>query len=304
MSSHVTWRIVPRGGIPPESGRSDDPPRLRDSAPLSEIILTHRENGIPPTTEYRHARDSRLRERLEPHLARLPIFPLYRVQLFPSSLLPLYVFEPRYREMTAACLEGGGIMAVASLRPGFREQYEGRPPVRRTAGVGKIVAHRKNPDGTYNILLRGLGRVRIVEELPPERSFREVRARLVRDRWPLSFDLPSARDAVRVLVERLAGLLAQIERSSPPGPSGTSSDGAGALRALIEGEPPSARGKPGRRVPGRFFDTLTAALVRDPRARQKLLETADLSLRADLLSGELARLVAHLDRLGGGAGQN
>jgi Lon protease-like protein len=271
--------------------------------------LTHPENGNPPTTEYRHARDSRLRERLEPYLERLPIFPLYRVQLFPSSLLPLYVFEPRYREMTAACLEGGGggFMAVASLRPGFREQYEGRPPVRRTAGVGKIVAHRKNPDGTYNILLRGLGRVRIIEELPPERSFREVRARLVRDRWPLSFDLSSARDAVRVLVERLAGLLAQIERSSPPGPpgsSGPSGDGAGALRALLEGEPPSPPGQPGRRVPGRFFDTLTAALVRDPRARQKLLETADLSRRADLLSGELARLVAHLARLGGVAGQN
>lgn len=232
---------------------------------------------------------------------QLPIFPLYRVQLFPSSLLPLYVFEPRYRELTAACLEHGGIMAVASLRPGFREQYEGRPPIRRVAGVGKIVAHRKNPDGTYNILLRGLGRVRIVEELPPERSFREVRARLLRDRWPRGFDLTSARDAVRVLVERLAGLLAQIERSSPPGKSG---DGAGALRALLEGESPSASGKPGKRVPGRFFDTLTAALVRDPRARQELLETPDLSRRADLLSGELARLVAHLDRLGGGAGKN
>lgn len=267
--------------------------------PPSEIPLTRSENGNAPAIEYRRAKDSRLRERLEPHLAQLPIFPLYRVQLFPSSLLPLYVFEPRYRELTAACLERGGIMAVASLRPGFREQYEGRPPVRRVAGVGKIVAHRKNPDGTYNILLRGLGRVRIVEELPPERLFREVRARLIRDRWPRGFDLSSARDAVRVLVERLASQLAQLERSGPPGQSG---DGAGALRALLES--PSARGKPALRAPGRFFDMLTAALVRDPRARQQLLETADLSHRADLLSSELARLVAHLDRLGGGAGQN
>ena len=97
------------------------------------------------------ARSRRLHRLLAPALEQLPIFPLDQVQLFPRALLPLYVFEPRYRELTAACLERGGIMAVAALRPGFRDDYYGRPPVRRIAGVGKIVAHRKNPDGTYNI---------------------------------------------------------------------------------------------------------------------------------------------------------
>ena len=77
------------------------------------------------------ARSPKLRLLLAPVLSQLPIFPLDQVQLFPRALLPLYVFEPRYRELTADCLQRGGIMAVAALRPGFRDDYYGRPPVRR-----------------------------------------------------------------------------------------------------------------------------------------------------------------------------
>ena len=114
-----------------------------------------------------------LETRLRQHLHRLPIFPLYRVSLFPHALLPLYVFEPRYREMTEHCLSAGGSMAIATLLPGHEAEYQGRPPVRLIAGAGQVVAHRKNPDGTFNILLQGVARVRIDEELPPERAFRE-----------------------------------------------------------------------------------------------------------------------------------
>jgi len=216
------------------------------------------------------ARSLRLRRLLAPALSRLPIFPLDQVQLFPRALLPLYVFEPRYRELTAACLERGGIMAVAALRPGFRDDYYGRPPVRRIAGVGKIVAHRKNPDGTYNILLRGLGRVGICEELPasPQHSYREVRARLLTDRWPRSFDLAAARSTLVILIDRLATLLPQ---------------GGEALRSLCASEPPR-----------RLCDVLSAALVRPPRTRRRLLELRDLPGRIDLLSAELARLIHDL----------
>lgn len=217
------------------------------------------------------AKHTELGRRLQPHLERLPIFPLYRVTLFPRSLLPLYVFEPRYREMTASCIEHGGIMAVASLRPGYQAEYEGRPPVRRVAGVGKIVAHRLNPDGTYNILLRGLGRVRILEELPPEHSFREVRARLINDRWPKGFDLAAARSTLTILVERLAGLVTH---------------GGDALRELLSAE---AR-------PSRLIDALAAALVGDRKLRLRLLESPDLSRRTDLLTDELGRLIARLSQ--------
>ena len=72
------------------------------------------------------------RERLRDKLQRLPIFPLYRVQLFPRAILPLYVFGPRYRVMTAACLAGHGLKVLAQLKhPG--EWLRSLPPAWRNA---------------------------------------------------------------------------------------------------------------------------------------------------------------------------
>ncbi len=218
-------------------------------------------------------RSKKWARRLPPHLQALPIFPLARVELFPKALLPLYVFEPRYRELTAACLAGSKLMAVAALRPGYEENYPGRPEVRPVAGLGRIVAHRQNPDGTYNILLRGLSRVRIVHELPPTHTYREVQARLLRDRWPDDYDLLAALDTLVALTQRLAGLI-------------PADQGGEALRALAEGE----------RTPGRLADLLSAAIVRSAGRRQRLLATRDVSQRVELVSGELARLIARLSR--------
>src|SRR5688572_25545764 len=114
---------------------------------------------------------------LEPaDLAELSIFPLPNVTLFPGAGLPLHVFEPRYRELTREALAARKILAVARLRPGFESDYEGRPAVFDVCGVGFIEQHQERQDGRFDILLRGLCRVRIVEELPPLRSFRQVRA--------------------------------------------------------------------------------------------------------------------------------
>ena len=225
------------------------------------------------------AHSKRLVVELQPYLGRLPIFPLQRVQLFPKALLPLYVFAPRYRELTKACLERGGVMAVATLRtrpgePLTAEEYAGRPAVRAIAGAGKIVAHRLNTDGTYNILLSGLSRVHIDTELPPERSFREVSAHMLCDRWPRDFDADAARQAMVVLTEKLSTLVPQ---------------GGEALRALCQV----------RRRPGKLADLLAAALIHEAQLRRKLLETSNVALRCEVVSAELARLVAQLQRHAG-----
>lgn len=217
------------------------------------------------------ATPKKLTRRLLPHLDRLPIFPLRRVELFPRALLPLYVFEQRYRDLIAACLSRGGILAVAALRPGFRAEYHGRPPIRPVAGVGRIVAHRRNEDGTYNILLVGLGRVRIGEELPPEHPYREVRARLLYDRWPASYDPVAGRRTLSALAQRLAALLPQ---------------GGGAMLSLGDLA----------RTTGELTDVLTAVLIGEPRLRLRLFHTPDVALRTDLVADALARLIADLQR--------
>lgn len=200
---------------------------------------------------------------------KLPIFPLYRVHLFPRALLPLYIFEPRYRELTAHCLRSGGTMAIASLLPGFREDYQGRPPIRRTAGVGRIVAHRQNSDGTYNILLLGMARVRIETELAPLASFREVRALQLFDHWPSRYDPSEGERTLTALVQKLSALLPK---------------GGPALVELTKMA----------RTPGELTDVLSSSLITESRLRLRLLHTCDVAQRVDLVSDSLMRLIAEL----------
>src|SRR3954468_6937935 len=83
----------------------------------------------------------------------LPIFPLPRVQLFPHALLPLHVFEPRYRDMVKDALAGPRLIAVAPREPGFETDYPARPAVRPIIGVGEVIGHEALEDGRHNILL-------------------------------------------------------------------------------------------------------------------------------------------------------
>lgn len=88
--------------------------------------------------------------------------PLSNAILFPRVLLPLYIFEPRYRKMLADCLAGDRMFAVVLLRPGSEEQ--GRSPLPYpVASVGLIRAAVARPDGTSNIVLQGIARVHLCE---------------------------------------------------------------------------------------------------------------------------------------------
>lgn len=110
------------------------------------------------------------------HLERLALFPLPNTVFFPHTILPLHIFEPRYRELTREALVTGIPIAVVLAYPEGRLDSEGRPAVHAVAGVGEIVDHERLADGRYNILLHGLGRVRILEEVRSNRSFRQARA--------------------------------------------------------------------------------------------------------------------------------
>jgi Lon protease-like protein len=199
----------------------------------------------------------------------LPIFPLPRVQLFPHALLPLHVFEPRYRDMVRDVVAGARLIAVAALEPGFESDYGGRPPVRAIVGVGSVVGHEPLEDGRANIVLRGLARARIERELPPEKRYRLVDATTLADRLRDDFDAGAARATLVLLADQLALKL----------PSG-----GGTLRELARSRPDA----------GALVDVLSAALVTDPDDRQKLLETVDVATRVDRVSSEIATVLARL----------
>lgn len=95
-----------------------------------------------------------------------PLFPLPNVVLFPRAVLPLHIFEERYKAMTSDALDGSGRIAMALLKPGWEKEYYGKPAIDPVVCVGRILAHERLPDGKYNFLLEGIARARIVREYP------------------------------------------------------------------------------------------------------------------------------------------
>ena len=94
----------------------------------------------------------------------LPLFPLPNVVLFPGVYLPLHVFEPRYRAMTREVLDGDRIVGMTLLKPGFEEQYEGRPPIFPIGCAGVVTHAERLEDGRFNIVLQGVERFRVLDE--------------------------------------------------------------------------------------------------------------------------------------------
>ena len=105
-----------------------------------------------------------------------PIFPLESVLLVPGALLPLHIFEPRYREMIEDTVDGHGMLAMAMPTLGHASSLDDSPPVHPVVSLGRLVQHERHPDGRWSIILEGLARMRIEQELPPEHAYRRVHA--------------------------------------------------------------------------------------------------------------------------------
>ena len=95
----------------------------------------------------------------------IPLFPLPTTVFYPNTSLPLHIFEPRYRNMVEDALNGKGEIGIILLKPGWESDYQGTPEIMATGCVGKIERHSKLPEGKYNILLSGLYRFRILNEI-------------------------------------------------------------------------------------------------------------------------------------------
>ena len=81
-------------------------------------------------------------------MAQTPLFPLPNGSLLPGELLPLRIFEPRYRAMMEEVRQGARLIAIATLIPGWETDYHGKPPVAAVVGLGRLMKDRLNEDGT------------------------------------------------------------------------------------------------------------------------------------------------------------
>lgn len=119
------------------------------------------------------------------------------VILFPQVELPLFIFEPRYREMLKDTLAGNKFIAISLLRKGWQARNEPYP-THEIVGVGYVKAVIENPDGTSHILLKGMERAKIVRYLKMK-PYRVAQVRPIPDEVNNQKELSRLNQALRQL---------------------------------------------------------------------------------------------------------
>jgi ATP-dependent Lon protease len=204
-------------------------------------------------------------------LLEIPVFPLSQVVLFPRALLPLHIFEPRYRAMLKDCLatHKAMVMGLVIGPPG----PDGHPPIAPIAGAGLVIEHQPLPDGRSNILLHGKARVRL-EELPFVPPYRRARATILEE-----IPTPVSEADRAALFAAVGGFVQEVKKRDP---------------SFSFNLPPSLE-------PGAIADLCAHHLVIDASARQSVLEELDASERVRRVIAELS---AQQGSMGRGASLN
>jgi ATP-dependent Lon protease len=192
----------------------------------------------------------------------VPVMTLPNVTFFPQALLPLHIFEPRYRSMLKDVLATNRLFAVTGLDEKAVEMTDEFEPPYRIASVGIVRACQKNENGTSNLLLQGLCRVEVLEILTDE-PYRRIRIRPIASE-PVEDPLENAR-----LRTELARLIVLKQKFGAP----MSTEMTEFLRTVED--------------PEIFIDLAAFSLCENSRLKQKLLETLSVRRRLELFSKQM-----------------
>ena len=187
---------------------------------------------------------------------QLPVMPLPGAVLFPHALLPLYIFEPRYRKMLEHALQQHRVFCVTLIKPSCQD-WHAPEDFFHLATAGLIRACVERTDGTSNLILQGLRRVRFTsfEQVEP---FPIANIDTVESRDPTSVET----EALGAKVIELYGSLKHDRRQLP----------AKLDRYLSE-----------LRDLEMLADLMASTFVDDPLRRQRLLEERSLNQRLRFL---------------------
>jgi uncharacterized protein len=199
------------------------------------------------------------------------IFPLDLV-LLPQQPLPLHIFEPRYRQMVDAELDAAGQIAIATLDPSRPPDVRGRAAVRPIICIGQIVSHERLPDGRFNVVLHGLCRAKITEEIEPEPGelYRRVRAEPFGDEGAEVFSATQTMERLRTWVDDAldSGPLARLRIAEQ------------VLQYVRNEQIPTPV----------LLDVIGFTLVTGRETRYRMLAEGDAESRTRLLGSELVKL--------------
>ena len=190
------------------------------------------------------------------------LFPLPNLVLFPHVVQGLHIFEPRYRQLMADCLAGDKTITMVLLRPDWEDEYDATPAIEPVGCLGRVIWHERLADGRYNLRLRGLGRLRLNEEVPTDRLYRTARADLLPD------VIPADLGRLRQLRRRLAA--AALPRFTDPAARQQ-------VEELFGGDAPL----------GQVCDVLAYALPLPLELKQALLAEPHADLRAEIMTEAL-----------------
>ncbi len=194
----------------------------------------------------------------------VPVMTLPNVAFFPQALLPLHIFEPRYRRMLRDVLATNRIFAVAGLDQRRLGQPGNIEPQHRIVGIGIVRACQKNDSGTSNLLLQGLCRAEI-DGIVSEEPYRRIRIRALTSEPGAT---PVENERLRAELARLIGLKLKLAETE-----------AGELTAFLKTVAD----------PETFVDLAAFNLCENPVLKQTLLETLSVSRRFELFNRELRR---------------
>ena len=192
----------------------------------------------------------------------VPVMTLPETVFFPQALLPLHIFEPRYRQMLRDVLAGNRLFAVAQLDPRLSSQPDSHEPPCRIAALGIVRACQKAGDETSNLLLQGLCRIEVVD-IVRERPYRLISIRALSSSHGGN---SSQLEAARTAVIRLINLRQRLGGPTPPGL-------ANFLRSIEDADT--------------FVDLAAFNLCSDGRLKQTLLETLPTLRRLELYQAHL-----------------
>jgi Lon protease-like protein len=181
----------------------------------------------------------------------VPAMTLNGVVFFPQAVMPLYIFEERYRKMLRDVLSGPRLFALFNENADERESGIEEPP-HRMGTVGVVRAAHKNPDGTSNLALQGISRVRLLE-ITHELPYRQVRVEICETENDASPEnLP--RKSILDLIEQQPSLSEALPEEY-----------FAFMKSLEEPDP--------------FIDVSIQAVCQHAPTKQKLLETLSLKQR-------------------------
>ena|SRR5438270_6620598 len=198
---------------------------------------------------------------------KVRLFPLPNLVVFPHVMQPLHIFEPRYRAMLEEALAEDGLIGMVLLAPGWERDYDGRPPLRAVGCLCRVATYHKTDEGSYNVLVLGLRRIVIEQELPPDKTFRVAEVRLCEDDY--SDETADGRPELqRRLLEAFKRVLPQIPEAAEQ------------LDELL-----------GNQVPlGMLTDIVAYTLDIDLEFKERLLAETSVDRRAELLLEHLSQM--------------